>query len=737
MRGVIHGYTSSKKKIIPEIYEAVLKNTITVIYGERGLGQRQTAVSALSNIGWQVVQSDGDWFSGGYLGGFQEVIDQAIAWSSDNLPALIIEYQQTLKRLYPLIDLPQFTVPKDLTNTSTKEERTRFYHHEYQNKLLVGLSEFLIKVSKERHLRTILIIDRADGLSPTAQNLIRVLNRLSGGSETFKFLLLDYRQSLFFNGAKELHFGRYSEQEIIAALTLDTTYPPEKRHRIYIASRGNLLRAQAISECDKAGIPVVGYFNPTALIDLYLSTKSADERRTLLLDFIGGNCKSENLISIRNYQTYNSDEKDREHLRLHAICLANYYSGTAPLISLHGQYICNKRKRLEALAEPGEILKNIGLYDTWFSYFSSIFADLDLREHGTGNDPENTAFINAAFVLYSLGCGKVSVPYLDEFYQKFPKSRYTPTVLYAQSMTYGRYQMPVNLPRAEQYALRNLKTIETDFKEYEKYHYIKVFAENAYAYIKARQGEYTQALNLCTEGNQKMLEIYGDSRFKLHQSILIYNTSQVYEIVKDYNLAEKQLRLAISYDPYYGEYYNDLGNLLAKIEGREAEALEEYTRAIDLCPPYYEAYINRGVLLARFGENDKALGDFTRALEIKPQESRALFETGNVLISLGDFSGALDVYQEAAEIEPKNSDLQNNLGFVYSELGLTSNSIAHYQQAIALQPKHALSHNNLAIELFNTGQITEALNHANIAVEIGEDPDYETTRNFIQKKNVS
>lgn len=59
------------------------------------------------------------------------------------------------------------------------------------------------------------------------------------------------------------------------------------------------------------------------------------------------------------------------------------------------------------------------------------------------------------------------MPYLEEFYQNFPKSRYTPTVLYVQSMTYARYQQPVNLPLAEKYALQNLKTIEDDFKEYE------------------------------------------------------------------------------------------------------------------------------------------------------------------------------------------------------------------------------------------------------------------------------
>lgn len=127
------------------ITNAVSESAITIITGENGYGQLETVSAALSvKTGWTVISDDGDWFTGGYLAGFQQIIEQSLAWCRNFSPALIVQYQQTLKRLYPLLDLPQFTVPKDLTNTASKDERTRFYHHEYQNKLLVGLSEFLI-----------------------------------------------------------------------------------------------------------------------------------------------------------------------------------------------------------------------------------------------------------------------------------------------------------------------------------------------------------------------------------------------------------------------------------------------------------------------------------------------------------------------------------------------------------------------------------------------------------------
>lgn len=406
-------------------------------------------------------------------------------------------------------------------------------------------------------------------------------------------------------------------------------------------------------------------------------------------------------------------------------------AGEAPLIMLHALSVRDKYKRLELLAEPSEILQSIGLYDLWFGYFSESFADPALRAYGSGDAPVNAAFISAAFVLYSLGCGRVSVPYLDEFYKAFPKSQYTPTVLYAQSMTYGRYQQPVNLTVAEEYAVRNLETIERDFKDHDKYHYIKVFAENAYAYIKAEQQKYDEALALCAQGHDKMLEVYGDKRFKLHQSILIYNTSQVYELVDDLNRAEKQLREAIAYDPYYGEYHNDLGNLLSKVPGREADALEAYARAIELCPPYYEAHLNRAALRDRMGDAPRALGDLDRTLVIKPNEWRAHFEKGNILMRQDKPEAALVSYVAAAEINPKNPDLQSNLGLAYSELGRANESISHYLRALEISPRHALTHNNLAIEYFNDGQPDISLNHATVAVEIGGDPDFLLTRKHI------
>lgn len=711
------------------ISEAVGASTITVLKADKGMAPRATVATALADCGSNVEFADGDWQRGGYLAGFQNLVDAALEWTTKECPHLIEKHQQSLKRLFPLLSSAAFTVPKDLTNTSSKEERTRFYHHEYQNKLLVGLAEYLLEYASRSGLRCVLVIDRASEMSPTAVNLVKVLRRLDS-ERHFRFVLVDHSNSVFIEGACEVNFGCYSIDELAGLFKPDMA--PQKRRLIFEAARGNPLLLRALITCNQAGMPVVGYLTSNAAIDLHLASLSPEERSEMLRSYVEADCNPTDLIAQRNYETFDREYADSLHAEMHRAAIEKHLAGKSPLVTFHALSVRNKFKRLELIAEPSEILKSIGLYDTWFSYFGEMFADPELRVYGTGNDAVNAVFINAAFVLYSLGCGCVSVPYLDLFYSKFPSSRYTPTVLYAQSMTYARYQQPVNLPLAEQYALRNIDTIERDFKYHEKYHYIKVFAENAYAYIKARQGQFDEALQLCTEGKATMSEIYGDNRFKLHQSILMYNISQVYELVNELSLAEKKLGDVIAVDPYYGEYQNDLGNLLGKVPGREVHASNAYARAIELCPPYYEAHLNRAGLRKRLGDTQGALSDLDRALSIKPEEWRALLEKGNILLSAGNPSAAIEAYLAAAEFVPSHADLQSNLGLAYSELEKPEQSIAHYQKALDIDPRHAPAHNNLAIELFNAKQPDLALEHANQAVDFAGEPDYEATRNHIR-----
>ena len=704
---------------------------MTIVTGAAGLGQASSTHLALGDLpDWELLFANGSWLTGGYLSGLHDLIAQALMLSEVTAPSLIARHEQTLKRIWPTRPSAAYCVPKDLTNSSDRDERTRFYHHEYQNKLLVGLAEFLLDVLNVNGRSVVLAIDEACRLSPTSKSLIEIITRQKRSAKYLRFVLLDHDGTLFIPQAVTIPFSAYAKEDFDRHLDLARASRTQ-RELMYKLSRGNLRVGRALRHCLEHGMNTADHLSAESVVDFYLASLSASQRENLALEYVR-NGLSGDFIAQRNAETIAAALLDAENAHQHAIALEMYRKGEGPLVLAHALALSNKSQRVEALVEPCEILMGIGLYDTWFSFFATMFADPDLRTYGDGDGPVNGLFINAAFVLYAIGNPRVSAPFLEEFLERFPRSRFIPTALYAQSMTYGRYQIPVDLDRAEAYATKNLALIDGFFRRHSKYRYIKVFAENAYAYIKARQGKFDEALELCERGNAEILIAYGESSYRLHRSILIYNTSQIYEIIGDYVHAEARLKEAIACDPYYAEYQNDLGNLLSKIEGREFEALEAYARAIALSPPYYEAHLNRGVLRAQIGDLTGALADFERTLEIKPAEWRALREIGNSRLKYGDAVGALEAYDRALSYEERDADLQANAGLACSELGNDERAIRHYHSAIALNAAHAVAHNNLAAELVKRRLYDEALKHVQLAAKHGQDPDFAANKAAIE-----
>ena len=678
------------------IHSAIESYQVTILTGALGFGQAATLRATLDRTpDWNSSCSDGNWRTGGYLSGFHDLIVQAIALAEVKNPSLVARYEQTLKRIFPYRLSSAYRIPKDLTNSASREERTRFYHFEYQEKLLVGLSEFIRDYFCEFSKRVIVIIDNAGSLSPTSQRFIDIVGRQQRSAEYFRIVLLDSDSVLFFPQAQTIAFPSFSPEDFYSYLSLSDARPIE-RDLIYRLSHGNLCVGRAVKHCIENGISAANQPSAESVIDLYLATLNSRQRKELAIEFVRKEFIG-NLIVKRNFATLDPSLLDTENISRHADAMESYKRGETPLVFAHALAIGNKFERIEALVEPCDILMGIGLYDTWFSFFAPMFADHELRTYGDGDQLVNGLFINAAFVLYAMGNSNVSAPFLDEFIDNFPNSRFIPTALYAQSMTYGRYQVPVDLVRAEGCAIRNLELIDGRFRDHPKYQYIKVFAENAYAYIKARQGKFVEALALCERGNVAILSSYGEHLYQLHRSILIYNTSQVFEIIGDHDRAEERLREAIRLDPYYAEYQNDLGNLLSRLGGREQEALHAYARAIALSPPYYDAHLNRGMLRAEIGDFTGAMEDFARTLEIKPTEWRALREIGTARLVSGDFVEALAAFKQAIECGGgRDADLQANFGLAHSELGDSEGAVRCYLSAIALNASHAEAHNNLA-----------------------------------------
>ena len=663
--------------------------------------------------------ADGSFKASGYLAGFEDMILDLIRAAELVQPSLLQRHEQTLKRLWPRRNCGAFVVPRDLTNTASRNERTRFYHYEYQNKLLVGLAEFLAEALTTLDRCEVLLIENGDELSPTSSSFIEILRRKGVFGDRFHMIIVERGGAAALPDCERIRIRPLSVAELQSLLPLDRFTPAQQRI-ILARAEGSLEKAHALMKATVPGNAETD-FSFEVILDLHLSSWDWEMRLEAARNSIGRPI-SRDFLAQRNLETLPLGVLDEMHVNEHERCMAQYHEGLGPLVLLHALAIDDVRLRAEALVEPSEALMAIGLYDTWFAFLASHFSDPRFRTLGSGDDPFNGTLINAAFVLYSMGRSEAALPFLEGFLEQFPNSHYIPTVLYAQSMTYGRYQLPVDLPKAEECALSNLEQIEAKFLDHPRYVYIKVFAENAYAYIKARQGCFEEALKLCESGIRQITQTYGDAAFKLHRSILIYNTSQVYELVGEWGLAEARLREAIACDPYYAEYHNDLGNLLSRQPGREGEALQCYAEAINLSPPYYEAHINRGMLLAQLGDV-ACCTDFERAIDIKPTEWRAFRELGNAKLLGGQFDDAWYAYNRALALEVRDPDLYSNAAIAASELGLSEAALALAYKALEAAPKHQGAHSLIASELAAHGLPKEALFHARAAAQDGSDLD--------------
>ncbi|MFJ4775882.1 tetratricopeptide repeat protein [Streptomyces sp. NPDC088762] len=676
-----------------------------------------------------VVSASGDRLAHGYLAGLQPLVDHALSTAETDAPDLVSAAEQSLKRIFPHRDSPAYRVPKDLTGIASRDERTRFYFHEYQGKLLNGLYEFLdaFLASPGRPPYT-LVVDNAERLSPTVVQFLDIVARRRTLCRRLTIVLL-------VDGEPDVALAEHSARVTLGPLSRGEAremigswgFPVPEAKRLddlWRLSQGRPARLSALMRCAGAKVSLPDYLTFDTHLDLYLSLMGERARYDLLEGYVADHCADDDPVAVRNYETYDAGTRERLHREV-----LGGLAGTPEEVfhPVHHLALGDASDQVVALSPLSISLQEIGLYDTWFDLFSRFWADPQLRTLPGGGQTHNLVYLRMSFVLYSLGLAHTSIPYLDTFYGHFPQSLYTPTVLYSQSMAHGRYQSPPDLVTAERFALLNLEKLATEFQDHPKYEYIKVFAENALAYIRARQGRMDEALTLCTEGMERMQKIYGDEKYALHQSILVYNTAQIYEMVKDFPKAYETYQRTIALDPNYGEYANDLANMLQRT-GRFDEALEYYDRAIELCPPYYEAHLNRARLHVQRGDAAAAERDFRRVVELKPGEARAHVGLGVLRLKQGRPAEALVSLDAAVYHDPGNAQAWSNRGLALSETGRTEEAEESLRRAVARDPKLTEAWNNLAHVLHASGRPQESLTCLDHAVRLSDDPDYAYNR---------
>jgi tetratricopeptide (TPR) repeat protein len=174
---------------------------------------------------------------------------------------------------------------------------------------------------------------------------------------------------------------------------------------------------------------------------------------------------------------------------------------------------------------------------------------------------------------------------------------------------------------------------------------------------------------------------------------------------------------------------NNKGFILFE-QGNYQEAIDLFTKSIELKPDYLRAYMNLINCYIALNDSDKAMKWTDNALKIAPNDFNVLNTKGYLLTRQLNYTGALKYYKEAMAL--KKDDLNNYiyLSKCYYLLHDYDNWIKTIDAGLQLDPDNFVLLNNKGYFFYLNRRYGEALGYYKEA--LSRKPDFETARVNLQ-----
>ncbi|VVB65742.1 Photosystem I assembly protein Ycf3 [Candidatus Gugararchaeum adminiculabundum] len=130
------------------------------------------------------------------------------------------------------------------------------------------------------------------------------------------------------------------------------------------------------------------------------------------------------------------------------------------------------------------------------------------------------------------------------------------------------------------------------------------------------------------------------------------------------------------------------------------------------------SYKNRGSADNSIGDYEQAIEDFTRAIEIDPKSAGAYNNRGTAYYMMKDFRRAVDDCTEAIRLAPEFSSAHNNRGAFRLGMRKYRKAMEDFDKAIAINPKNEGAHNNRGAACYGLKKYKRAVKNFTKAIGI-------------------
>jgi tetratricopeptide (TPR) repeat protein/predicted Ser/Thr protein kinase len=152
--------------------------------------------------------------------------------------------------------------------------------------------------------------------------------------------------------------------------------------------------------------------------------------------------------------------------------------------------------------------------------------------------------------------------------------------------------------------------------------------------------------------------------------------------------------------------------------GKPAEAIEVYTRCLELDPKHVKALSNRAVCFMDLGKIKQAIRELKRAVEISPGYVAARTNLGNALQKAGRRDEALLCYTWILDRRPDFVQALNARAYVLRDLGRFSEALRDADRVLKIRPDYPHGLGTRALIRLALGQVAGALKDSRRAVEL-------------------